>query len=85
MADTTPPPDPTEGSPPAGHRAAVAPGAIEFLTLGIAAAVTLVAGGAIGYLVDGWAGTSPLFTLVGLASGIVAAVLLTISRVRKYL
>jgi hypothetical protein len=60
-------------------------GAIGFLTLGVAVAVSLVLGGAIGYLVDGWAGTSPLFTLLGLAFGIVIATLITINRVRTYL
>jgi F0F1-type ATP synthase assembly protein I len=56
-----------------------------FLTLGVAAAGSLVAGGLIGYLVDDWAGTSPVFTLVGLGVGIVAAVMMTVARVRKYL
>ncbi len=82
MEDTTPGSGPAEGPhPPEGD----VPGAIELLTLGIAAAVTLAAGGGLGYLIDGWAGTSPIFTLVGLAGGIVAAVLLTVTRVRKYL
>jgi F0F1-type ATP synthase assembly protein I len=56
-----------------------------FLTLGVTAAGSLVAGGLLGYLVDDWAGTSPLFTLVGLGVGIVAAVMMTVTRVRKYL
>jgi len=58
---------------------------VEFLTLGLTLAVTIVAGGALGYLVDRWLGTSPIFTLVGLVVGIAAAVLTAISRVRKYL
>ncbi|MGO8871377.1 MAG: AtpZ/AtpI family protein [Acidimicrobiales bacterium] len=83
MDETTPPtgapedpqkdPDPTMGA------------AIEFLTLGIAAALSLVAGGGIGYLIDDWAGTSPWFTLIGLVFGIVCAVLLVVSRVRRLL
>jgi F0F1-type ATP synthase assembly protein I len=48
-------------------------------------AVALAAGGGLGYLIDQWAGTSPIFTLVGLALGLVLAVLMTIDRVRKYL
>ena len=60
-------------------------GAVAFLTLGVAAAVSLVAGAGIGYLVDEWVGTSPLFTLLGLALGLVIATLMTIDRVRKYL
>ncbi len=81
MEDTTPGSGPAEGPGHPGRRGTVgAPGAIELLTLGIAAAVTLAAGGrGLGYLVDGWAGTSPIFTLVGLAGGIVAAVLLTVT------
>jgi F0F1-type ATP synthase assembly protein I len=48
-------------------------------------AVTVLVGGALGYLVDRWLGTSPIFTLVGLVLGIAAAVVTAISRVRKYL
>ncbi|HEV3280020.1 MAG TPA: AtpZ/AtpI family protein [Acidimicrobiales bacterium] len=61
------------------------PGAVAFLTLGVAWAVALAAGGGIGYLIDRWAGTGPIFTLVGLLLGLVLAVLITIDRVRKYL
>jgi F0F1-type ATP synthase assembly protein I len=60
-------------------------GAVGFLTLGVAVAVSLALGWAIGYLVDGWAGTAPVFTLLGLAFGIVVATLMTVNRVRKYL
>ncbi len=60
-------------------------GAVEFLTLGLTVAVTLVAFGALGFVADRWLGTSPWFTMVGLLLGIAAAVTLTISRVRKYL
>ncbi len=84
MDETDPlhPPDdgsPLEPSPPLG------PGAVAFLTLGVAAAFALVVGGAGGYLIDRSVGTSPLFTLVGLALGVALAVLMTIARVRKYL
>ena len=60
-------------------------GAVEFLTLGLSIAVSLVAGALLGYLLDRGLGTVPLFTLVGLALGATAAVLMTVSRVRKYL
>jgi Putative F0F1-ATPase subunit Ca2+/Mg2+ transporter len=60
-------------------------GAVEFLTLGLSIAVSLVAGALLGYLLDRALGTVPLFTLVGLALGATAAVLMTVSRVRKYL
>jgi F0F1-type ATP synthase assembly protein I len=84
MDETTPPPDPDDGPAPPDPPSLGA-GAIAFLTLGIAGAAALVAGGAIGYLVDHWAGTSPLFTLLGLAFGVLVAVLMTVARVRKYL
>ncbi len=58
---------------------------MEFLTLGLTVAVALVAGGALGYVVDRWLGTSPWFTLVGVVLGIAAAVLITVSRVRELL
>ncbi len=60
-------------------------GAAEFLTLGLTVAVALVGMAAVGYGADRWLGTSPWFTLVGLVLGIVAAVLITISRVRRLL
>ncbi len=84
MDETNPPPDPDDGTAPPDPPSLGA-GAIAFLTLGIAGAAALVAGGAIGYLVDRWAGTSPLFTLLGLAFGVLVAVLMTVARVRKYL
>ena len=60
-------------------------GAVEFLTLGLTVAVTVVVGGALGYLVDRWLGTSPVFTLVGVALGITAAVLTAVRQIRKFL
>jgi F0F1-type ATP synthase assembly protein I len=42
-------------------------------------------GGGIGYGLDALVGTSPILTFVGLAFGVVAAVLVTITLVRKYL
>jgi F0F1-type ATP synthase assembly protein I len=84
MEEPHPQPDPGSDSPPKVEPT-VSPGAIELLTLGLAGALSLVAGGAIGYLIDDWVGTSPAFTLVGLAFGIVVAVLMTVNRVRRYL
>jgi F0F1-type ATP synthase assembly protein I len=84
MEEPNPQSDPGSNSPPKDDQQ-VTPGAIDLLTLGLAGALSLVAGGGIGYLVDGWVGTSPVFTLVGLAFGVVVAVLMTINRVRKYL
>jgi len=84
MDDTTPTSESGPG-PPDEPEPLVAPGAVEFLTLGLTVAVTLVGLGALGYLVDRWLGTSPWFTLAGLVLGIAAAVLMTVSRVRRLL
>ncbi len=59
--------------------------AAEFLTLGLTAAVTLLACGAAGYFLDRWLGTSPIFLLVGVVLGLAAAVAMTVARVRRYL
>jgi F0F1-type ATP synthase assembly protein I len=85
MDDTTPAPDADPGRPPAEPERAALAGAAEFLTLGLTVAVALVGLTALGYLVDRWLGTSPWFTLVGLVLGIAAAVLITVSRVRRLL
>ncbi len=81
MEDSIPTSDPTGGPTPPRDPA----GAVEFLTLGLTLAVTILVCGGLGYLVDRWLGTSPAFTLVGLVLGIAAAVLTAITRVRKYL
>jgi F0F1-type ATP synthase assembly protein I len=83
--DDTPPKPPGDGSSPGERTPLLGPGAVAFLTLGVAWAVALAVGWGIGYLIDRWAGTGPIFTLVGLFFGVVLAVLITIDRVRKYL
>jgi ATP synthase protein I len=88
MEDANSHTDPDDGSgtsPSAGDASSLGRGAVEFLTLGLTLAVTILVCGALGYLVDRWLGTSPVFTLVGLVLGITAAVLTAVSRVRKYL
>jgi ATP synthase protein I len=85
MEDPNSPADSEDSPHPQNPGPAVGTGAVEFLTLGLTLAVTVLVGGALGYLVDRWLGTSPVFTLVGLVLGIAAAVLTAISRVRKYL
>jgi F0F1-type ATP synthase assembly protein I len=85
MEDPNSPPDPEDSSQSQKPGPALGTGAVEFLTLGLTLAVTGLVGGALGYLVDRWLGTSPIFTLVGLVLGIAAAVVTAISRVRKYL
>ena len=88
MEEPDPQPDRPDGpptDPPPDRAPSLAPGAVEFLTLGLTVAVTIVVCAALGYLVDRWLGTSPIFTLVGLVLGIAAAVMTAIARVRKYL
>ncbi len=53
--------------------------------LGLTVALCLVGGAAIGYLIDALAHTAPLFTLIGLAFGVVIAVASTVSTIRRYL
>lgn len=85
MDDTTPAAEPGPGASSDHREPVVPPGAVEFLTLGLTVSVMLVGFGALGYLVDRWLGTSPWFTLAGLVLGITAAVLTTVSRVRRFL
>ena len=85
MDDATPAPEAEPGSSPSPPERATLAGAAEFLTLGLTVAVVLVGLAALGYLVDRWLGTSPWFTLVGVVLGIAAAVLITVSRVRRLL
>ena len=60
-------------------------GASAFLGLGLSMAVSLAVCAGLGMLVDSLLHTSPAFLLVGLAAGVVLAVLMFISTVRKYL
>ncbi len=85
MEDPNSPADSEDSPQPQRPGPGLGTGAVEFLTLGLTLAVTVLVGGALGYLVDRWLGTSPIFTLVGLVLGIAAAVLTAVSRVRKYL
>lgn len=83
--DDTQPTHPGEEEPTPERPPLLGEGAVAFLTLGVAWAVALAAGWGLGFLIDRWAGTSPIFALVGLACGVVLAVLMTVVRVRKYL
>jgi F0F1-type ATP synthase assembly protein I len=88
MADNSPIANPSsEGdSAKEGHSGPnPTPSIIDFLTMGVSTALCLVLGGGIGYGLDALVGTSPILTFVGLAFGVVAAVLVTITLVRKYL
>jgi hypothetical protein len=81
--DSTPQEGSSPSSPPQSPNPT--PSIIDFLTMGVASALCLVLGGGIGYGIDALTGTSPILTFVGLAFGVVAAVLVTVTQVRKYL
>ncbi len=53
--------------------------------MGVVIAAELLAGLALGWLIDRLAGTTPIFLLVGVLLGIVAAVSYTVVEFRKYL
>ena len=55
------------------------------LGMGAVIAAQLVAGLALGWLVDALAGTTPIFLLVGLLLGLAGATSYTIVEFRKYL
>jgi Putative F0F1-ATPase subunit Ca2+/Mg2+ transporter len=71
-------PGSSEGSPTRVPRFA------DFFFIGTACALSVVGAGAIGYGLDSWLGTLPWLTFVGLAFGIVSAVLLTFAQLRKF-
>ena len=66
-----------EGKPP--------PRVFDLLSIGLATALMIGGGLAIGLGIDAWLGSSPIATLIGLVVGIVAAVGSTVRQVRKFL
>jgi F0F1-type ATP synthase assembly protein I len=61
------------------------PGLIDLLAMGLSSAVYIGAGLGIGILLDDWLHAAPLFTFLGLAAGVVLAILSTVRQVRKSL
>ena len=61
------------------------PGWSTLLGMGASIAAALVAGLAVGWVVDRLAGTTPVFMIVGLFLGVVAAVYYVIVSFRTYL
>lgn len=57
----------------------------DLLSFGMATAACLVAGLALGWFVDAALDTLPVFTLVGLALGIVVTCLYVYAKLEKYL
>jgi len=58
---------------------------MDLLTMGVASALALGAGLVAGILLDGWLHTGQVFTFLGLALGIGAAIVLTVRQVRRSL
>jgi F0F1-type ATP synthase assembly protein I len=73
-------PDGGRPSPPAQRSVAFV-----FAQLGMFNALCLVAGLGLGWLVDSWIGTMPVFLFVGMVAGIAAGALGTYRQVRQYL
>lgn len=74
---------PAAGEPP--NETPPSPSFGDFFWLGTGCAIAIVAGGAIGYGLDTALGTQPWLTFGGLAFGVISAVLLAVSQVRKFL
>jgi hypothetical protein len=75
---------PSEHQQPSGEGTGVEPKMGDFFYIGTACAISVVGAGAIGYGLDSWLGTTPLLTFIGLAFGIVSAVLLCVQQLRKF-
>ncbi len=91
MDDPTHPPQPPAG-PDSTDRPGTAPAdrsvvavAAAFLGLGLTCAVTVAVPAVIGYLLDERLHTDPLCTLLGLAIGVLAAVAVAVTTIRRYL
>jgi len=80
---TDDPPNPTSEPDPGPAKRSPTFG--DLFWLGTACAVSIVLAGGIGYALDSVLGTLPWITFAGLAFGVVSAVLLAVSQVRKYL
>jgi Putative F0F1-ATPase subunit Ca2+/Mg2+ transporter len=57
----------------------------DFFWIGTGCAICIVVGGGGGYLLDQATHLQPVLTFVGLAFGVVSAVLLAVANFRKYL
>ena len=80
MTGTGPPQAGPTPDPPAPR----SPKLGDFFFVGTACAISVVGAGALGYLLDDWWHTTPWLSFVGLAFGIVSAVLLCVAQFRKY-
>ena len=64
---------PTDGDRPHPNRSSIQPGVGLVFDLGLRLAISVILGLGAGLLVDSWLHTSPVFTLLGAALGIGAA------------
>ena len=53
--------------------------------LGLANAISLGGGLALGHLMDGWLGTAPVMVLVGMALGLVVGAVGSVLEIKRYL
>lgn len=74
---------PESGGVPVSQRDG--PGLSDLFTFGMSTAACLVVGMALGWLTDAALDTLPVFTLIGLAVGIVATGLYIYAKLKKYL
>jgi hypothetical protein len=74
-------PKPPGGGDPGGPKS---PTLGDLFFVGTACAISVVAAGGLGFLLDSWLNTTPWFTFAGLAFGITSAVLLAYNNFRKY-
>jgi len=74
--------DDREGS--SGPSGPPAPSMGDVFWIGTACALSVVGGAGLGYLADWLASTTPWLTFVGLAFGIVSAVLLAVHQFRRF-
>ncbi len=74
--------DDPQGTP--GRAGPASPGIGDLFWIGTACALSVVGGMGLGYLADWLANTTPWLTFVGLAFGIVSAVLLVVHQLRRF-
>ena len=68
---------------PADRR--LSPGAVAFLGLGIAVGLCLAVTIGAGLVLDAWLHSAPVALLIGLTTGIVVAVAMAVTTIRRYL
>ena len=84
MTDQGTGPTPPEGMDGPGQGSGRTPKLGDFFWMGTACAISVVGAGAAGYGLDAWLHTTPWLSFVGLAFGIVSAVMLCVAQVRKF-